>query len=1511
MRPEDIQDFIARLPGFSAEGWQHLLLAREGALPPQLLPFVADLPAHTTDAAALLDAHLPIVAELPPLTDAQGRPRLWVERPLHQVQRVVHALLAGHDLHTNTPPQVLGIGPDTAPLSIVTQQHLAQAMGIAARWLQAAVRSGPAADPQAANPAARTPWHSWLPPQAGPACTLPVVLVNTALRQGVQAELSLRLVPEPGARLCLVPAPASSLLLRVDTEWDDTLAQLRQALLADLRDNGAWPLQDTAIAWDLYRRDGQPLLTLEGPSAGASLALGALWLLRAAAPPSWQHDLMALEPRHLRRCAFTAALGPGWQMLPVGGLGEKSEALLPLAHAIAAQAAHDGAEAPLALGVSHLQDVPVGAGQAAPGRVAIQPYYSVLEAAQVLASQADRLSPEQQQLWDLLVAPGDAPLSPSPGLLRQVAQQPALSLRQYLLRCWAQCAQAMHPSLPQRFVPLDLVPLKEKDRKYQSLHELLLERDSTMKENGYLLRGKPGAGKSTLLRHHLQRAARRLLQWHAGSFVPTADDAGQPPPHELPVYLALNKLLPQESPDTWLREQLSHQLPPELLQLLAGQGSWARERGLKARVLLDGLNELRVAHAGQRPARARQVVGAMQALLRGPAGLPLLLSIRPQHADALGEFKVLKVEVQDWTDSHIKAYLGQWFPGEVEARFKALAAVKGALSLCGRPQQLAAQCELMDSGLKALPGDRAALFNAWLWQRLRRARGRESGHEEAREADNALDDSALGVGPADDVLLTSEDCAAIEDDERWQQQGPPSVTTLKGQLVRSLAGQALAQWAADAGPAAAGTDRTAGEQPFDSVAPWLHRSTDAALTHPEEALRKRFARAARALGVVQVDDACSTWAFDHQAWGEFLASCALLATNPPASAGLLRRLWLPALPHDSDEAEISALAQDGSQAWQAVPQAVWAGLLKDGLPVPWEDLLNDCYNPPPRDAREMELASRQVVSDFPEFFGDGTWRDITKDGQRWCRANLGLWGDTFGVSAALNLGQAEDWRNPRKAGAAGWQFLVLQRLRPVFRDKFWKTLRDLLGDEAVEALQGQQGRLEEPPAAEGAEVLGLALLGLPLPRLRAWLQALLAVDGPAAPRAGAPDEPTGQPTGPLWPALAGVLPALQARLEPEGAWGEHAAAGAKPRPPDPALQHLRRVLLLHSLDAGAASLAGVRASGLLDLLDAPPAVALPAELQAAWQRWRAAAFQGAGQRLRLRLQAGLALGELGDNIRYQFIRPTRPNASPGLRPHPLLWAQVGPSERNQEQRFWIGGGDEDDEQPAWQAPLPGFLACRLPLTVGEWRWFRRSPQGQRWEWTMADDADFNNPLQPVTGISWRALCAYAEWADAQWDEAPGPDGQPASRPHLALPTEVQWEAAARGPLRGEPAAAHDTPPPATLFNHANTRWARPSPVGCFSRGFTALGLADTQGNVCEFCANALTDEQLARGWHEEADQVAANQPAEDGDRGDRALRGGAFTDAAARCRASYRLLNRPGLHYGNFGVRLVRVWPPP
>jgi formylglycine-generating enzyme required for sulfatase activity len=235
-----------------------------------------------------------------------------------------------------------------------------------------------------------------------------------------------------------------------------------------------------------------------------------------------------------------------------------------------------------------------------------------------------------------------------------------------------------------------------------------------------------------------------------------------------------------------------------------------------------------------------------------------------------------------------------------------------------------------------------------------------------------------------------------------------------------------------------------------------------------------------------------------------------------------------------------------------------------------------------------------------------------------------------------------------------------------------------------------------------------------------------------------------------------------------------------------------------------------------------------------------------------------------------------------------------------------------DERPRWTLGLGGLLACQLPLTVAEWRCFQASEAGRRFTWGRADDPDYGNPLQPVTAISWHAAMAYARWAEgwmADWGTAELAAGWPALR--TALPTELQWEAAVRGPWHpgAEPGTGWVGDDPAA-FNHANTRWLRPSPVGVFSASATPLGLQDAAGNVWEWCSSRLDQAQRERGWRQADDRERAGQPAEGSADGERALRGGAYLNSAVNCRAAFRNHDHPGYVISVFGVRLVRVWLP-
>ncbi len=146
--------------------------------------------------------------------------------------------------------------------------------------------------------------------------------------------------------------------------------------------------------------------------------------------------------------------------------------------------------------------------------------------------------------------------------------------------------------------------------------------------------------------------------------------------------------------------------------------------------------------------------------------------------------------------------------------------------------------------------------------------------------------------------------------------------------------------------------------------------------------------------------------------------------------------------------------------------------------------------------------------------------------------------------------------------------------------------------------------------------------------------------------------------------------------------------------------------------------------------------------------------------------------------------------------------------------------DFDAEVPQHTVYLSAYQISRYEITNAQYRAFvkatnRPTPRGNNGEETWKDE-NFNGDTQPVVGVTWFDAQAFAEWVDG------------------SLPTEAQWERAARGTEGRKYPWGNDHP---KARHHANfaRRYNKPTSVGQFPEGETPNGIADLAGNVWEWC----------------------------------------------------------------------------
>jgi len=204
-----------------------------------------------------------------------------------------------------------------------------------------------------------------------------------------------------------------------------------------------------------------------------------------------------------------------------------------------------------------------------------------------------------------------------------------------------------------------------------------------------------------------------------------------------------------------------------------------------------------------------------------------------------------------------------------------------------------------------------------------------------------------------------------------------------------------------------------------------------------------------------------------------------------------------------------------------------------------------------------------------------------------------------------------------------------------------------------------------------------------------------------------------------------------------------------------------------------------------------------------------------------------------------------------------------------------------NERPVHTVYLDAFYIDKYEVTVGQYKKFI-SETGHR---ALPDWVPEYSPTDehPVVGVSWHDAVAYAEWAGKR------------------LPTEAEWEKAARGGLVDKRYPWGDEAPDAGGKYRANydpgdndaDGYEYTAPVGSFPPN--GYGLYDMAGNVWEWCAD----------WYDS--NYYSNSPREN-PRGpstgsSRVVRGGSWYYSPGYLRVAYRYYRDPTLTYGHLGFR--------
>jgi len=221
--------------------------------------------------------------------------------------------------------------------------------------------------------------------------------------------------------------------------------------------------------------------------------------------------------------------------------------------------------------------------------------------------------------------------------------------------------------------------------------------------------------------------------------------------------------------------------------------------------------------------------------------------------------------------------------------------------------------------------------------------------------------------------------------------------------------------------------------------------------------------------------------------------------------------------------------------------------------------------------------------------------------------------------------------------------------------------------------------------------------------------------------------------------------------------------------------------------------------------------------------------------------------------------------------------------------FLMGAADAPTEWRQHTVELPAYAIGKYPVTNAQYAAFVRQHKENRplqsgWFFTTPPVTRLDHP---VTGVTWRDAIAYCAWLSAQTGR------------RYRLPTEAEWEKAARGSDGRTYPWGEDPPTPLRCTSGASTAAVTATREGC-----SPYGVCDMVGNVREWTTTRWGEDARRAEFvypYQSDEREAASERANEL----RICRGGAYDDPPSLLTCSARSIVHSDARLANVGFRVA------